>query len=130
MSDDPINGDPKRPIKQRHDALIEAGKGTRFGDSWTGQRCLAKTRGGSLCQKAAIAGKGRCRLHGGASTGPRTVEGRSRIAAANYKHGNRTKERLAENRERAAVNRQIWFALRTQIELMIRDGYLPRNYRT
>ena len=77
MSDHPINGDPKRPIKHRHAALIEAGKGTRFGDSWTGQRCLAKTRGGSLCQKAAIAGKGRCRLHGGASTGPRTVEGRA-----------------------------------------------------
>jgi hypothetical protein len=57
------------------------------------------------------------------------VEGRARIAAANYKHGNRTKERLAENRERAAGNREIWFALRTQIELMIRDGYLPKNYR-
>ena len=129
MSDHPINGDPKQTRKHQHAALIEAGKGTRFGDSWTGQRCLAKTRGGSPCQKAAIAGKGRCRLHGGASTGPRTVEGRARIAAANFKHGNRTKERLAENRERAAVNRQIWFALRSQIELMIRDGYLPRNYR-
>ena len=30
---------------------------------------------------------GRCHLHGGASTGPRTAEGRSRIAAAQYKHG-------------------------------------------
>ena len=129
MSDHPINGDPKQTRKHQHAALIEAGKGTRFGDSWTGQRCLAKTRGGSPCQKAAIAGKGRCRLHGGASTGPRTVEGRVRIAAAHYKHGNRTKERLAENKERAAGNREIWFALRTQIELMIRDGYLPRNYR-
>ena len=129
MSDHPINGDLKRPIKQRHDALIEAGRGTRFGDSWTGQRCLAKTRGGSPCQKAAIAGKGRCRLHGGASTGPRTVEGRARIAAANFKHGNRTKERLAENKERAAVNRQIWFMLRTEIALMKAGGYLPKNYR-
>jgi len=129
MSDDPMNGDSSTPKQSKHAALIEAGRGTRFGDSWTGQRCLAKTRGGSPCQKAAIAGKGRCRLHGGASTGPRTEEGRARIAAANFKHGNRTKERLAENRERAAVNRQIWFMLRTQIELMIRDGYLPKDHR-
>jgi hypothetical protein len=57
------------------------------------------------------------------------VEGRSRIAAANYKHGNRTKERLAENRERAAVNRELWFALRTQIALMINDGTLPKGYK-
>ena len=129
MSDHPINGGPKQTRKHQHAALIEAGKGTRFGDSWTGQRCLAKTRGGPPCQKAAIAGKGRCRLHGGASTGPRTVEGRSRIAAANYKHGNRTKERLAENKEQAAVNRQIWFMLRTEIALMKAGGYLPKNYR-
>ena len=129
MSDHPINGDPKRPIKHRHAALIEAGKGTRFGDSWTGQRCLAKTRGGSPCQKAAIASKGRCQLHGGRSTGPKTVEGRQRVAMAHYKHGNRTKERLAENKARADANRQIWCDLKTEIEVMIRDGYLPRNYR-
>jgi hypothetical protein len=124
-----MNGDNNTSKQSSHAALIEAGRGTRFGDSWTGQRCLAKTRGGSPCQKAALTGKGRCRLHGGRSTGPRTEEGRARIAAANYKHGNRTNERLAENKEQAAVNREIWFALRSQIELMIRDGYLPKNYR-
>ena len=90
---------------------------------------LQRREAAASCQKAALAGKGRCRLHGGASTGPRTVEGRARIAAANFKHGNRTKERLAENRERAAVNRQIWFMLRTEIALMKAGGYLPKNYR-
>jgi len=124
-----MNGGNATPRESIHTALIEAGHGTRFGGSWTGQRCLAKTRGGFPCQKAAIAGKGRCRLHGGASTGPRTEEGRERIATVNFKHGNRTKERLAENRERADANRQIWYDLKTQIELMIRDGYLPKNYR-
>ena len=128
MSDDPMNGDNCTPRESRHAALIEAGRGTRFGDSWTGQRCLAKTRRGSSCQKAAIAGKGRCRLHGGASTGPRTEEGRSRIAAANYKHGNCTKERLAENREQAAVNRQIWAAFRAEVALMKASGYLPKGW--
>ena len=128
MSDDPMNGDNGTPRESKHAALIEAGRGTRFGDSWTGQRCLAKTRRGSSCQKAAIAGKGRCRLHGEASTGPRTEEGRSRIAAANYKHGNRTKERLAENREQAAVNRQIWAAFRAEVALMKAAGYLPKGW--
>ena len=32
-------------------------------------------------------GKRRCRLHGGLSTGPKTPEGRARIAAANTQHG-------------------------------------------
>ncbi|WP_420732165.1 HGGxSTG domain-containing protein [Hwanghaeella sp. 1Z406] len=32
-------------------------------------RCLAKTRKGTFCQCPAIKGKGRCRLHGGKSTG-------------------------------------------------------------
>ncbi len=30
---------------------------------------------------------GRCRLHGGRSTGPRTCEGRATVAAAHTKHG-------------------------------------------
>ena len=30
---------------------------------------------------------GRCRMHGGASTGPRTLEGLARSRRANWKHG-------------------------------------------
>ena len=49
--------------------------------------CRAKTRSGGICQLKGNPKNGRCHLHGGASTGPRTAEGRSRIAAAQYKHG-------------------------------------------
>ena len=49
--------------------------------------CGAKTRSGEPCFKFPIRGKKRCRLHGGLSTGPKTAEGRTRIAAANTKHG-------------------------------------------
>jgi hypothetical protein len=35
---------------------------------------------------------GRCRLHGGASTGPRTAEGLERIRQARTTHGRRTAE--------------------------------------
>jgi hypothetical protein len=45
------------------------------------------------------------------------------------KHGRKTKERLAAAKVRAQANREIWYALKMQIELMIRDGYLPKNHR-
>ena len=44
------------------------------------QSCGARTRRGTACQKPPLAGKTRCRLHGGLSTGPRTAEGKARIA--------------------------------------------------
>lgn len=48
-----------------------------------GARCK---RTGLPCRQPAMR-NGRCRLHGGKSTGPRTKAGREAIAAANYKHG-------------------------------------------
>uniref|UniRef100_UPI0035690FAD HGGxSTG domain-containing protein n=1 Tax=Roseovarius sp. TaxID=1486281 RepID=UPI0035690FAD len=44
--------------------------------------CGAVTRKGTICRAMAINGKGRCKFHGGMSTGPRTPEGRKRIADA------------------------------------------------
>jgi hypothetical protein len=44
--------------------------------------CGAKTRMGGTCCHKVIPGKTRCRFHGGKSTGPRTPEGRARIAEA------------------------------------------------
>ncbi|MFC4254409.1 HGGxSTG domain-containing protein [Croceibacterium xixiisoli] len=46
--------------------------------------CGAKTRAGTLCQRRDIYRSGRCRLHGGLSTGPRTAKGK-RISASNGK---------------------------------------------
>ena len=46
-------------------------------------RCAAKCRDGSPCQARALTGRRRCRMHGGLSTGPRSAEGRARIAQAN-----------------------------------------------
>jgi hypothetical protein len=45
-------------------------------------KCGARTRRGGLCQMVVVAGMARCRLHGGLSTGPKTAEGRARIAEA------------------------------------------------
>lgn len=52
-------------------------------------RCGAKTRRQSPCQGAAMS-NGRCRMHGGSSTGPRTAEGLARLRAARTKHGLRS----------------------------------------
>ena len=43
--------------------------------------CGARTRRGTSCQCKALA-NGRCRLHGGLSSGPKTPEGRARALAA------------------------------------------------
>ena len=50
---------------------LEKGIPWRFGPNWPGKRCLAKTRRGTACQRAAYKHNGRCALHGGRSTGPR-----------------------------------------------------------
>lgn len=42
--------------------------------------CKAKTRRGTLCKCKPVKPGGRCRLHGGASTGPRTVAGKAQCA--------------------------------------------------
>ncbi len=47
--------------------------------------CGARTRKGTPCKAKAVAGKKRCRFHGGNSTGPKTPEGRERIAEAQRK---------------------------------------------
>ncbi len=49
--------------------------GNRPGDPNVAQRCGARTRRGTPCQCPAMRNKQRCRLHGGASTGPRTKKG-------------------------------------------------------
>ena len=50
---------------------------------------------------------GRCRLHGGKSTGPRTAEGLERSRRANWKHGRRSAEAVAERKEAMAIRRNI-----------------------
>lgn len=60
--------------------------GNPVGDFSVAPRCGAKTRRGTPCKSPAMR-NGRCRMHGGASTGPRTAAGRARSARANWKYG-------------------------------------------
>ena len=57
--------------------------------------CGAKTRKGTPCQCQAMAGKDRCKLHGGMSTGPTTAEGRARIVEAQRLRWDKARARMA-----------------------------------
>jgi hypothetical protein len=69
-------------------------------------RCGARSRSGQPCNSPAMA-NGRCRMHGGMSTGPRTPEGLERSRKANWKHGLRSAETIAARREAAAACRLL-----------------------
>lgn len=56
--------------------------------------CGATTRNGERCRAPAMT-NGRCRMHGGRSTGPRTEEGMARLRRARTRHGLRSAERVA-----------------------------------
>jgi len=56
------------------------------GDFHTSARCGAKTRQKTLCKQPAMK-NGRCRLHGGKSTGPKTKTGKEKCRKARLIHG-------------------------------------------
>ena len=66
-------------------------------------RCGARTRAGTPCQSPAM-GNGRCRMHGGTSTGPKTAAGLGRIRKARMIHGLYGAE-MTELREHCAALR-------------------------
>ena len=101
----------------------------RFGPDWPGRRCGARTRQGTACQRTGSPKNGRCHLHGGASTGPRTEEGRARIAAAQFKHGKRSKAFLVAQRANKAKGRAIKHELKSIEAGAVREGLLPKGWQ-
>jgi hypothetical protein len=81
------------------------------GDLSAVRRCGAKTRRQTACQSPAMA-NGRCRMHGGLSTGPRTPEGLKRSQRANWKHGAYSRE----TRATLAQSRRLWRELCALLE--------------
>jgi hypothetical protein len=52
-----------------------------FPDELRGLPCGARTRRGKPCKRTDLHRNGRCKFHGGMSTGPKTPEGRARSLA-------------------------------------------------
>jgi len=76
------------------------------GDLRNVPRCGAKTRRGTPCRAPAMA-NGRCRMHGGKSTGPRTPEGRERSQKAHWKHGLYSQSTAQVRRQSRELLRQM-----------------------
>jgi hypothetical protein len=82
-------------VRARLEALVRANAAPRCG--------ARSKRTGKPCRGAAMP-NGRCKLHGGKSTGPLTPEGLERSSRANWKHGYYSREAKAErSRSRAAM---------------------------
>ena len=86
---EPHTNRKKRPILLKN--------GNPQGNPMNAPRCGAKTRKGTPCKAPAMS-NGRCRMHGGKSTGPRTPEGLERSRKANWKHGHYSAESIAARR--------------------------------
>jgi len=72
------------------------------------RRCKAQSSRTKLqCSKPALKGKAVCQFHGGYSTGPKSKEGKDRIRAAHFKHGDETLEAKAERSEKSLMFRYL-----------------------
>jgi len=87
------------------------------GDFTKAPRCGAKNRRGAPCQCPARA-NGRCRLHGGLSTGSKTAEGIERIRQAVTKHGRYSQRAKTER----AVYRNLLRACRDMLTDLSENG--------
>ena len=72
---------------------------------------------------------GRCRLHGGASTDPKTTDGLARLTEAKIKHGRFTKKKRAEAKRWAEQGRQMRGELKELEAWFVDRGHLSKNWR-
>ena len=61
------------------------------------KKCGAKTRNKTSCKSPAMK-NGRCRMHGGKSTGAKTEKGLERIKKSNFRNGFYTKEAFTDRK--------------------------------
>jgi len=99
--------------------------GARPGDFLAAPRCGARTRCGGACRQPAMR-NGRCRMHGGLSTGPRTAAGRARCAAARTIHGGYDAATRALQAEARAAMRRLR-ALCLPLRPTAGRGVLPKE---
>ena len=99
-----------------------------YGPNWQGIRCKARTRRGTLCQRPARLPVGRCKLNGGASTGPRTKDGLKRLTEARTTHGKYTKEKREIAKRQAEKGRQMRGELKELETWFVDQGHLDKNW--
>jgi hypothetical protein len=95
-----------KPHATRLPGMGRLNNGNRPGNPDNAPRCGAKTRSGSPCRSAAMP-NGRCRMHGGPSTGPRTEAGKAAIRKSRTKHGRYSQASIASRREVRSLLRAL-----------------------
>ena len=80
--------------------------GNPAGDYLKSPRCGARTRAGCGCRQPAMA-NGRCRMHGGLSSGPRTPAGLARCRTTRLTHGYRSRELIGLRRRAMHAARRL-----------------------
>jgi hypothetical protein len=119
MSDEPRvrEREPIERVRARLEALVRANAAPRCG--------ARSKRTGKPCRGAAMP-NGRCKIHGGKSTGPRTPEGLERSRRANWKHGHFSREAKAEKqRGRYSITEPIE-RVRARLEALVMANAAPR----
>jgi glucans biosynthesis protein len=86
-----------------HDPMRQADIARRLSNLAKALRCGAKTRAGHPCRQAAVRGRPRCRMHGGAKGSGGPLGDRN----GNFKHGVCTREAKATRRVMRATIREI-----------------------
>jgi hypothetical protein len=66
--------------REASDVWISPPTSPPFPEELRGLTCGAKTRAGTPCKRKDLYRSGRCKLHGGLSTGPTTDEGKRKAA--------------------------------------------------
>ena len=89
-------------------------------------RCGAKTRRGTQCKAPAMK-NGRCRLHGGKSTGPRTPEGLERSKTARLRHGLYSEDFRKEKGDLKALSELLEIRVKLQNDNPIMLDALTRH---
>jgi len=109
-------------------------------DSRTGKAiCGARTRKGAPCQRTRLMLGGRCRCHGGMSTGPKTPEGLQRAIQAMHDVRHTPEGRQAHSARMRAAWADPRFKLRViaarlhaqderDFQLVIRDRFNPERW--
>ena len=91
-----------------HDPMRQADIERRLSNLAKARRCGARTRAGHPCRQAAVTGRARCRMHGGAkgSGGPKGARN------GNFKHGIWSRESVDFRKTMGAKVRELQGLLR------------------
>jgi hypothetical protein len=92
----------------KRDPMRQADLARRLSNLAKARRCGARTRAGSACKQAAVTGRARCRMHGGAkgSGGPRGDRN------GNFKEGLWTRESVDQRKAMRARVKEVRGLLR------------------